>query len=478
MASPTPLHHMSPDEFRRRAAEIVEFIALYHEKIVDEAPVQSRAMPGEIAAMVPASAPESGEPWDAILADAMRIIPPGLTNWQSPNFHAYFPSNATYPSILGELLAAGLAVQGMLWQTSPACTEIETRMLDWMGEIIGLPRGFLSGSPDGGGVIQGTASEAVLVALVAARRRVLGAGADPARPIGVYCSEQAHSSVVKAAMIAGVGGEQVRKIPTDAHLAMVPGMVREAMSADEARGIRPALVVATVGTTSTGAMDPLRPIGELCAHHGAWLHVDAAWAGSALVCPEFRGMVEGIELAHSFSFNPHKWLLTNFDCALFWTTHRRALIDAMSITPEYLRNAQSESGSVIDYRDWQIPLGRRFRAIKLWFVMRHYGVEGLRAHIREHVRIGTELEGLVRQDPRFEIPVPRSLSLVCVRLRAGDDATMALLERVNHSGKALVSHTVVPIHGKPTYLIRIAIGSVRTREAHARALWELLRSSV
>ena len=476
--APVP-HHMSSEEFRRRASEIVDFIVAYHEGIAQEAPVMSRARPGEILAQLPGSAPESGEPWDAILGDAMRIIPPGLTNWQSPNFHGFFPANATYASILGELMSAGLAVQGMVWQTSPACTEIEVRMLDWFGEAIGLPGAFLSGAPNGGGVIQGTASEAVLVAMVAARRRAVGASATA--PVGVYCSYQAHSSVVKAAMIAGIGAENVRKIPTTPELAMDPGALRAALDADVARGIRPALVVATLGTTSTGAMDPLRPLGELAAKHGAWLHVDAAWAGSAAVCPEFRGMMDGVELAHSFSFNPHKWLLTNFDCALFWTTDRRSLIDALSITPEYLRNAASDAGAVIDYRDWQIPLGRRFRAIKLWFVMRHYGVDGLRAHIREHVRIAGALEGMIRRDDRFEIPVPRSLTLMCVRLRAGDEATRGLLERVNQSGKAFLSHTVVPVGGqggRPTYLIRIALGSARTQDRHAAALWELMRSLV
>jgi aromatic-L-amino-acid decarboxylase len=292
----------------------------------------------------------------------------------------------------------------------------------------------------------------------------------------VYCSDQAHSSVVKAAMIAGLGTASVRKIAVDAALAMDPAALTTAMAADAAAGIHPALVVATVGTTSTGAMDPVRPIVGASARHGAWVHIDAAWAGSAAVCPEHRGMLDGVEGVDSFSFNPHKWLLTNFDCAAFWTADRLALTDALSITPEYLRNAASDAGAVIDYRDWQIPLGRRFRALKLWFVIRHYGAQGLRAHIREHIRIAEVLKGAVRADPRFEMPVPRSLSLVCLRLTAGDDATKRLLARVNESGKAFLSHTVVPIGGTPTYLIRIAIGATRTEERHVLALWDLLRS--
>ena len=468
--------HMTAAEFRRRAAELTEFIARYQDQIARDAPVLSRAAPGDVAAMLPAHAPQTGESWDAILADLERIVVPGLTNWQSPSFFGFFPANASYPAILGEMAAAGLAVQGMLWQTSPACTEIETRVLDWVGEAIGLPASFLSSSPNGGGVIQGTASEATLVALVAARRHIRHLTRSDHTTIGVYCSDQAHSSVVKAAMIAGLGERAVRKIATDASLAMDPAALRAAMDADVANGIHPAIVVATLGTTSTGAMDPLHAIGEACDLHSAWFHIDAAWAGSAAVCPEFRGMLKGVELANSFSFNPHKWLLTNFDCACFWTTDRRTLTDALSITPEYLRNAASDAGAVLDYRDWQIPLGRRFRALKLWFVIRHYGITGLQAHIREHIRIAEVLEKLVRADSRFEMPLPRSLALLCLRLRAGDDATRRLLTRINESGSAFLTHTIVPVDGQPTYLIRIAIGATHTQEHHVIALWDLLRS--
>lgn len=468
--------HMPPEEFLRRAAEIARRIADYHERGAHEASVLSTSAPGAVAAMLPAAPPDHGEPWDDILADIERIVMPGITHWQSPNFFGYFPANASYPAILGELLAAGLAVQGMLWQTSPACTELETRVLDWLGAAIGLPEPFLSTSPSGGGVLQGTASEATLVALVAARHRLAARLGAEHPPCAVYCSDQAHSSVIKAAMIAGLGAPAVRRIPSDDALAMDAGALRAAMDADVAAGVHPALVVATLGTTSTGAIDPLGPITDAALAHRARTHVDAAWAGSAAICPEFRAMLAGVERVDSFSFNPHKWLLTNFDCAAFWVRDRTALVEALSITPEYLRNAASDAGAVIDYRDWQIPLGRRMRALKLWFVMRHYGIEGLRTHIRAHVRAAESLEAAVRADARFEVPVPRSLALLCLRLRAGDDATRRVLERVNASGRAFLTHTIVPVRGRPTYLIRIAIGATRTEQRHAMALWDLLRS--
>jgi aromatic-L-amino-acid decarboxylase len=365
--------------------------------------------------------------------------------------------------------------------------------------MIGLPAAFMSGG-EGGGVIQGTASEATLVAMLAARdraRRSEGAG-----ELVAYASTQAHSSVVKAAMIAGTASgpedrERVRLIDVDERYAMRPEALERAMGKDVAVGRRPFFVCATVGTTSSGAVDRVGAIAGVVAslrgpsgtglresnkptpnsslREGPWLHVDAAWAGAACVCPEHRWMLEGVEHADSIAFNPHKWLLTNFDCNCFWTRDRRAITDALSITPEYLRNQASESGLVTDYRDWQIPLGRRFRALKLWFVIRHYGVEGLRAHIREHVRLGEVFEGLVRADERFEV-VSRSLSLVCFRFRGegaeADGRNKALLERINASGKAYLTHTV--LGGR--VVLRMAIGGTLTREEHVRGAWELIGS--
>ncbi|MEQ8850800.1 MAG: pyridoxal-dependent decarboxylase [Phycisphaerales bacterium] len=468
--------HMSPDEFRRLGRDIVDRIATYMETVEGRA-ILPDVEPGDIGRLLPDEPPSEGETWDAILADIDRVIMPGLTHWQSPRFFGYFPANSSFPAILGDLLCTGLGVQGMLWQTSPACTEVETRVMDWLGGMIGLPDSFLAGASggSGGGVIQGTASEATLTALAAARRRAERAG-DVANPVA-YCSTQAHSSMVKAAMIAGLGREGMRAVPVDDDLAMDPAALREMIASDRAAGRTPILVGATIGTTSTTAIDPLRAIGEIAQNEGVWLHVDAAYAGAACVCPEFRWMIDGVEHADSFVFNPHKWLLTNFDLSAFWTRDRSGLIDAMSITPEYLRNKASDSGAVIDYRDWHIPLGRRFRAIKLWFVIRHYGVEGLRTYIREHVRLAEVFEGLVRADERFEIVAPRPLSLVCFRLRGEDDRTMDLMHRINDSGRAYLTHTRVPVGGEDRVVLRMAIGATSTLESHVRETWDLITAA-
>lgn len=479
---------MSAEEFRRVGHALIDRIAEYHQS-VESRRVLSDAKPGAVMGMLPEHAPERGEEWGAILADIERVVMPGLTHWQSPNFFGFFPANGSYPAILGDLLSTGLGVQGMLWATSPACTEVETRVVDWMGEMIGLGREFLSAGGSGGGVIQGTASEATLVALLAARRRV----ADGAERGVVYTSTQAHSSVMKAAMVAGVavGPEdrrRVRLIGTDRAYAMRADLLRAVMAEDRAAGLVPMYVCATVGTTSSTAVDPIGAIGEVCCEYGAWLHVDAAFSGAACICPEFRGSIAGVERADSFCINPHKWLLTSFDCSLLWTRDRAALTGALSITPEYLRNTASSSGAVIDYRDWQIPLGRRFRALKLWFVIRHYGIEGLRAHIREHVRIAAVFEELVRADERFEVVTERTSALVCFRLRsrAGETAEQTdgrnadLLARINATGRVYLTHTVLPgFDGSdggealpPRYVLRMAIGATRTEERHVRGAWE------
>ena len=474
--------HMSPEEFREAGHRLVDWIAGFM-RTVEDMPVLAQTRPGDLLARLPKHPPEEpGGPgaWDDIVRDLDELILPAMTHWQSPNFFGYFPCNASGPAILGELVGAGLGAQGMLWQSGPACTELEMRTLDWMGEAIGLPDTFTSRSPDGGGSIQGTASEATLVALVAARARARRtAGADT--PLTAYASTQAHSSFIKAAMIAGLADgpddrRAVRMIETDAGLAMNPDALGRALRADRDAGRVPCFVLATVGTTGTTAIDPLTPIAVVIdrACDGGprpWLHVDAAYAGSALVCPEFRWMSEGVERADSFCFNPHKWLLTNFDCDLLWTRDRRALTDALSVTPEYLRNAASESGGVIDYRDWQIPLGRRFRALKLWFVMRHYGIEGLRTHIRDGVRLASLVESWILSDERFEPAAKRSLSLVCFRLRAGDAPTRALLDRVNATGRAFLTHATLP-DGR--LFARMAIGATATRERHVRGAWALI----
>ena len=311
-----------------------------------------------------------------MLEDVDRIVLPGITHWQHPSFFAYFPCNNSGPSILGELLSAGLGVQGMLWSTSPACTEIETHVLDWLVDMLGLPECFRSSS-SGGGVIQDSASSAALCAVLAARERATGylsGDQGLTRPLTAYVSTQAHSSIEKAVRIAGLGSDHLRLVPVDERYAMRADALAELVRADRSAGRTPCFVAATVGTTSSNALDPLRAIGEICRREGLWLHVDAAMAGTAALCPELRGIQDGLELADSYCFNPHKWMFTNFDCDCFWVADRSALVRTLSILPEYLRNAATESGKVIDYRDWQVPLGRRFRALKLWFVIRWYGV--------------------------------------------------------------------------------------------------------
>ncbi|MBN1209034.1 MAG: aspartate aminotransferase family protein [Myxococcaceae bacterium] len=489
--------HLEAEDFRRLGHQMVDWIADYWERM-ESFPVRAQVAPGEVLAKLPLHPPEEGlggrEGWGAVFEDLESVVLPGVTHWQSPSFFAYFPANVSGPSVLGELLSAGLGVQGMLWSTSPSCTELETRVLDWLAELLGLPAAFRSTSSTGGGVIQGTASESTLVAMVAARARVRRKRPGDA-PLVAYASTQAHSSVLKAAMLCGVARDasdttHVRLLETDASYALSPEALERAIAEDLAAGRQPFFVCATLGTTSSGAVDPLSRLSEVMARTGlsamgGWLHVDAAWAGSALICPEHQGLAAGIEAADSFAMNPHKWLLTNFDCDAFYTRDRAALVEALSVTPEYLRNAASASGAVIDYRDWQVELGRRFRALKLWFVLRHYGARGLRAYIREHVRLAGLFESWVRGDARFELAVPRSLSLVCFRLaprpgeppEATDARNRALLDRLNATGSVFLTHTVLPgVDGAPArYVLRMAIGAVRTQEQHVRACWEALQ---
>ena len=370
---------MSPEEFRKHGHSLVDWIADY-QNAVERYPVLSRLAPGDIRSALPLFPPEEGEPFERIMSDVDRVIMPGITHWQSPNFFAYFPANASGPSILGELLSAGLGVQGMLWSTSPACTELETHVLDWLVGMLGLPETFLSGGK-GGGVIQDTASSATLCALLAARERATGFAANEkgcSFPLTAYASAHAHSSVEKGVKIAGLGRERLRLVGTDSSFAMRAEELEKRILEDKAAGMTPAFVCATVGTTSSHAVDPVAAIGRICREHGVWLHVDAAMAGTAAVCPEFRHLHEGLEYADSYCFNPHKWMFTNFDCDCFWVADRAALIRALSVLPEYLKNKATESGAVIDYRDWHIPLGRRFRALKLWFQLRIDGIESVR----------------------------------------------------------------------------------------------------
>jgi aromatic-L-amino-acid decarboxylase len=469
---------MTPEEFRLYGHAMVDWVADYWSGL-ERQRVTPEVEPGEVAAKLPAAPPERGEPFAALLADLDRVVVPGLTHWQHPSHFAYFPANTSGPSVLADLACAGLGVQGMLWSTGPACTELETVMLDWLADLLGLPAAFRS-TGTGGGVIQDSASSATLVATLAALHRASGgtwrqSGVD--RRYTVYTSSQGHSSIEKAARIAGLGSANVRLVAVDRAHAMRPDALRTIIEADTAAGAVPAMVVATVGTTSTTAIDPLPAISEICREYGVWLHVDAAYAGACAVCPELRWTHDGLSYADSYCFDPHKWLLTGFDCDAFWVADRAELVEALTVLPEFLRNAASESGAVLDYRDWQVPLGRRFRALKLWFVLRWYGAEGLRAHIRTGVGLAQRFAEWVRADERFEVVAPHPFSLVCFRLRGDDPADDAaneeLLARVNGTGQVFLTHT--RLDGR--YVLRLAIGAPSTQEQHVAAAWNLLRTT-
>ena len=465
---------MSAEEFRRHGRAVVDWIADYMSR-VEDLPVLSRESPGTLRSKLPTHPPEHGESFERMLADVDDLILPGITHWQSPNFFAYFPANSSGPSVLGDLLSSGLGVQGMLWATSPACTELETHVLDWLVELLGLPDQFMSRGA-GGGVIQDSASSAVLCALLAARERATDGTSNKAgvnRRLTVYASTQAHSSIEKAVRIAGIGSDALRFVEVDEDFAMRPDELERMIEQDLFDGATPCMVVATVGTTSSNALDPLRGVGEISRRHNLWLHVDAAMSGSAAVCPEFRFIHDGVELADSYDFNPHKWMFVNFDCSCFYVADREALVGALSILPEYLRNVATESGTVIDYRDWQIPLGRRFRALKLWFVIRHYGAEGLRQQMRLHVDLAHELASWISDDPSFELAAPVPLNLVCFRHLGGDEANRQLMERLNDSGAIFLTHTKL----NDKFTLRMSIGQTNTRREHVEKAWAMIRSS-
>jgi aromatic-L-amino-acid decarboxylase len=430
--------------------------------------VQSKVRPGDVRAQLPSRAPEAPENWDSILGDVEQIVMPALANWQSPGWFAYFPATSAPPAILGELLCAGLAQQGMLWSTSPACTEVETHVMDWLAELCALPAKFRSDG-SGGGVIQDSASSGSLVALVAARERVRRSHSDiPLERMVAYTSTQTHSSLVKGARVAGYG--HVREVAVDDAFAMDVDALRAAITDDRAAGLLPAFVCATIGTTSSGAVDPLPAIGAAARDESIWCHVDAAWAGAVGICPEHRAMFDGLEFADSYLWNPHKWLMTNFDCTAFWIADRRELIDTFSIVPEYLRNETNDVAEVIDYRDWQIPLGRRFRALKLWFTLRSFGAVALREHLRNHIALAEQLEQRIVADDRFEMVAPRSLALLCFRHRDGDHATRALLDALNATNRVFLGTTRL----RDQLVIRVAIGSPWPVADRVEELWQLI----
>ena len=468
--------HLSPADFVENGRAVLDWIADYWRRVGDF-PVAPRVRPGEIRALLPAAPPEAGEPFEAVLRDLDRVVLPGLTHWQSPRFFGFFPTNNSGPSVLGELVAAGLGVNGMLWATSPVCTELETHVLDWLAELLDLPAAFRSDGP-GGGVIQDSASSATLTALLAARERATGFESNRVgarAPLVAYGSEESHSSLLKAVRIAGLGSDNLRSIPVDpATRAARPEAFAALVREDLAAGRIPCFAAVTLGTTSTGAFDPLAEIGPIARDRGIWVHVDAAMAGTAFLCPEFRHLQAGVELADSYCFNPHKWMFTNFDCDAFWVADRRALTETLSVTPEYLKNRASAAGEVWDYRDWHIPLGRRFRALKLWFVLRHYGAAGLRGHIREHVALGQEFLRFVEQADDFEVLAPAPLNHVTFRYRGPgsgadlDDRNLRLLNALNESGRLYLTHTRLPAG----IALRMVVGQSHTRREDVVEAWE------
>lgn len=479
------MNHQTPAEFVAGGRAVLDWLARYWER-VEELPVAPRVAPGEIRALLPEHPPEEGEPFEAVLADLDRVIVPGLLHWQSPRFFGFFPSNNSGPSVLGELLSAGIGVNGMLWATSPACTELETLVLDWFRELLGLPEAFRSDAA-GGGVIQDTASSATLTALLAARERATGFESNRVgvrAPLVAYGSEESHSSLLKAVRIAGLGSENLRTIPVDGKTrAARPEALADLLREDRAAGKIPCFVAATLGTTGTGAFDPLPEIGRLAREHSLWFHVDAAMAGAAFLCPEFRHLQQGVEFADSYCFNPHKWLFTNFDCDLFWVRDRQALTETLSVTPEYLKNRASETGEVLDYRDWHIPLGRRFRALKSWLVLRHYGAAGLRRHLREHVAIAQEFAAWVEEAEDFEVLAPAPLNHVTFRYRGSasgaagggdlDDRNLRLMETLNRSGKMYLTHTRMPVG----VALRMVVGQTHTRRRQVVEAWKRIRET-
>jgi aromatic-L-amino-acid/L-tryptophan decarboxylase len=470
--APWGVTDLDPEDFRGLGHAVVDWIAGYRAKLPG-LPVVPTVAPGEIRDRLPTLFGAQPRPFEQLLAEIDHTVVPGILQWQSPSFFGYFPANASLHSLLGDMLSGALGTQGMLWSTSPACTEVEQAVLDALAPELGLDPAFTFAG-GGGGVIQDSASSAALVALLAALHR-----ASPNwREQGVngtervYVTAETHSSLAKAVRVAGLGARGLRIIDTSpGTLAMSPTALAEALDEDRAARLEPVLVCATVGTTGTGAIDPVRDIAEVAGD--AWLHVDAAWAGVAALCPEHRGLLDGVERADSFCTNAHKWLLTAFDASMLWVRDAKALPSALSITPEYLRNAASDAGAVVDYRDWQVSLGRRFRALKLWAVLHGAGLDALREHIRRHIALAADLARQVRDEPGWELAAPPSLALVCLRTTGGDEHTLEVLRRVNESGRAFLTHTV--IDGR--YAIRVAIGAPATTAEHVVAVWRLMKAA-
>jgi aromatic-L-amino-acid decarboxylase len=466
---------MTPDEFRQYAHKLVDWMAGYMEN-VEKYPVKSSVKPGEIFDRIPADPPEKAESFSRFIEDLEEIIMPGITHWQHPGFFAYFPANTSPPSILAEMVTATLGAQCMIWETSPAAAELEERVMLWLRDLIGLPESFE-------GVIQDTASTATLAAILTAREKatnfsINNNGANNAGTLRVYCSEQGHSSVDKAVRICGIGSQNLVRIPVKSDFSLDEAKLKDAIKSDIKAAYLPCCVIATIGTTGSAAIDPLEPVGEICSEYRTWLHVDAAMAGTALILPEFQWMIKGKKYIDSFVFNPHKWMFTNFDCSAYFVKDPESLIKTFEILPEYLKTRTR--GKVNDYRDWGVPLGRRFRALKLWSVIRSYGTEGLRTKIRYHISIAARLSELISKEDDFELLAPVVINVVCFRYKPEGlqaEKLNQLNEKLNHilndSGKIYLTHTV--LNGK--YTLRMVTGQTNVTLAHVEMAWNLIRQT-
>lgn len=464
---------MNTEEFRKAAHQIVDWMAWYMDN-VDSYPVKSKTEPGEILSRLPEEAPEEGEDFETLFKDFQNIILPGITHWQSPNFYAYFPANSSPPSILAEMITATLGTQCMIWETSPAAAELEECVMNWLRDNMGLPSSFE-------GVIQDTASTATLAALVSARERITGfsaneKGINSDKPLRVYSSAQTHSSIDKAVKIAGIGRKNLVKVGVKEDLSIDSKALEAAIKTDMTAGYKPCCVVLTIGTTGTTAVDNIKEAGEICHRYGLWLHVDAALGGTALLLPEYRYLIEGSEYIDSFVFNPHKWMFTNFDCSVYFVKDVEHLIRTFEILPEYLKTRTR--GEVNDYRDWGIPLGRRFRALKLWMVIRSYGLKGLREKIKYHISLAGELAGIIEEERDFELLLPPLLNTVCFRFvppGVPPEELNRINETLNHAindtGEIYLTHTEV----NGNYTLRMVTSQTNVTRDHVMRAWELIK---
>uniref|UniRef100_UPI00026E0F6F Histidine decarboxylase n=1 Tax=Homo sapiens TaxID=9606 RepID=UPI00026E0F6F len=473
-----PLGSMEPEEYRERGREMVDYICQYL-STVRERRVTPDVQPGYLRAQLPESAPEDPDSWDSIFGDIERIIMPGVVHWQSPHMHAYYPALTSWPSLLGDMLADAINCLGFTWASSPACTELEMNVMDWLAKMLGLPEHFLHHHPSsqGGGVLQSTVSESTLIALLAARKNKIlemktsEPDADESSlnaRLVAYASDQAHSSVEKAGLISLV---KMKFLPVDDNFSLRGEALQKAIEEDKQRGLVPVFVCATLGTTGVCAFDCLSELGPICAREGLWLHIDAAYAGTAFLCPEFRGFLKGIEYADSFTFNPSKWMMVHFDCTGFWVKDKYKLQQTFSVNPIYLRHANS--GVATDFMHWQIPLSRRFRSVKLWFVIRSFGVKNLQAHVRHGTEMAKYFESLVRNDPSFEIPAKRHLGLVVFRLKGPNSLTENVLKEIAKAGRLFL----IPATIQDKLIIRFTVTSQFTTRDDILRDWNLIRDA-